>query len=190
MKYWITRYLAFLAGMVVIQSGRLFWEQTLGCDGRCGLSVKEMIQFHILVLINSIVIFLVVMTAASITRRLGAFALRWLSGIVSVRGVASGLQDWLAQPRWALFAKDSWFVQDCLFVGLYLFAMALFEFSPSSPGYSYSANGHDIIIDGQYTAYGLARAIERYVRYCFEAAIFFALTRIIDRLIARWAVVS
>jgi hypothetical protein len=183
MTYWITRYLAFLAGMVLSESGKLFWDQTLGCDGHCALSAKAMIRFHLLVLINSIVVFLVVMTAASITRRLGAIALRWLSGIVPVRGVASGLQDWLVQSRWASFARDSWFVQDCLFVGLYLFAMALLAFSPSSPGYSYSANGHDIIIDGQYTAYGLALAIERYLSHCFEAAIFFVLTRIIDRLI-------
>lgn len=185
MMYWVSRYCAFFVAMLLIEGGTLIWEGVFTCASNCGLSNKFIRQFLVLIIFNSIIVFFVVMVITSAARGLALLIIQWRNPNLTNRKLSldSTPQSWMDHLYRTV--KQSNFLRDCIFLLVYLIAMGLFEFTPSSPGYSYSKDGQSIIVDGQYTEFGLHQAIGRYIAYCVEGFIFLALVVLFDRFVLR-----
>jgi hypothetical protein len=183
--YWMSRYCAFFVAMLLIESGHFTWDRLLNCSSNCAPPSGIIIQFFVLVLLNSIVVFAFVMIVTSVIRWVLMFIIQLSNGN---SGAMSGSLK-TGSPPWRINLytriKHSVFLRDCFVLTVYLITVTLLVFMPRGSGNSRSFNSHSIVVDGQYTDYGLAQAVDRYFGYCITAFVFIALVRALDYWVLR-----
>lgn len=166
--------------MMLVDVCQLTWKLVVQCTEGCIPSQKALTQFMLLIIYNAVTMYLLIILLTYVATRLVFAAIGLIRGLRENAGLAY---------VWATAVKYTWppartrLLRDCLLTAIYISIMAFIVLSPGSPGYSFSMNGQQIIVGGQFTEYGLHRALRRFFRYCVEGFIFFVFCRSFDHFV-------